>query len=107
VSSYLSLWKGLIAPPTPFVGSHTSAKPRLSKAKATDAVRYVSTVYGIPARLIMADDRRRDITRARWAAFAAVQQATGASLLEIGRYFGRDHTTVLNGIRKHKARTAA
>ena len=44
---------------------------------------------------------------ARHEAFYAVKLATGGSLARIGRIFGRDDSTVINGIRAHKVRTAA
>lgn len=51
--------------------------------------------------------RQQKLAHARQEAFYRVQEVTGWSLPRIGRYFGdRDHTTVLHGIRAHKARMA-
>lgn len=67
----------------------------------------VAAEYGVTADDIMGDVRSRNISWARHAAFYAVKAATGASLLRLGRIFNRDHSTILHGIRMHKARAVA
>lgn len=41
------------------------------------------------------------LTAARFEAYAAAYKA-GKSLSQIGRFFNRDHTTILNGIRRYE-----
>lgn len=54
--------------------------------------------------------RRRDdvaLEHVRQAAYAYVRSLGAYSLPAIGRLFDRHHSTVLDGIRKHKARVGA
>lgn len=46
-------------------------------------------------------------TRARHRLWATVRASSDFSLPELARMFGRDHTTILYGIRKHEAALAA
>ena len=53
----------------------------------------------------VADNRKRAIAHARQDAMRAVREATNLSLPAIGRIFGgRDHTTILDGIRASEKR---
>lgn len=45
--------------------------------------------------------REQDLVDARHRAFWGMRAGTDWSLSDIGRFFGRDHTTVLHGVRKH------
>lgn len=65
----------------------------------------VCAARGVHRREILSGIRTRRIIECRHAAWWALRVATGASLKAIGWRFGEyDHTTVLNGIRKHCAR---
>lgn len=66
----------------------------------------VSRQYGSTPEEIVRPDRRAMVCRARFAVFAACNDA-GFSSAEIGRYFNRDHTTVLHGIQRHKELSTA
>jgi chromosomal replication initiation ATPase DnaA len=55
---------------------------------------------------ILSRSRSREIVEARNEAFYHSQKL-GKSLPQIGRFYARDHTTVLNGIRRHKQRMEA
>lgn len=51
--------------------------------------------------------RERRVSWPRQEAFALIYAQGSLSLPQIGQFFGgRDHTTVLHGIRRHKARVA-
>lgn len=69
-----------------------------------DTERVVSVVaahYRIKPNEIFGNSRQRSISQARQVAMYLVRQYVGLSMPEIGRLFGgRDHTTVLNAIRK-------
>lgn len=65
----------------------------------------VAQETGVPSGLILSDTRAKHVVDARWLAFFAAREA-GFSLKHIGRAMGRDHTTVLHGIRAEKARRA-
>lgn len=63
----------------------------------------VCGMYGVRIEALRSALRVRDLTVPRQHAFYLAQRA-GYGLSDIGRYFGRDHTTVKSGIRAHEAR---
>ena len=64
-----------------------------------------SRVAGCPQAVILGDQRRADICRARHAAqWLACQQ--GNSLMKIGRVFHRDHASIIHARRRVDAVTA-
>lgn len=61
----------------------------------------VGQYFNIPTRDLKGPYRTANIAHARQVAFFLARKLTSRSLPEIGRQFnGRDHTTVLHGIRK-------
>lgn len=65
----------------------------------------VSQAFGIPVPDLRGSGRTRDIAWARQCAFVLAKQETKLSLPQIGWYFGgRDHTTVLHGLRSFPKR---
>lgn len=96
-------------PPIPFAELRRPPAPRVADIKAATAARYGVTVADLEG------PRRVDwIVRPRQVAMHLAKTLTLRSLPEIGRRFGgRDHTTVLHGVRKiaalalHDARVAA
>lgn len=80
----------------------------LSK-KTTDAlIADIATRYGLTSAQLKGNRGRNRVSIIRAAAFAHVRrERPHMSLPMIGRAFGgRDHTTVLLGIRKHELRMA-
>lgn len=71
-----------------------------------EIVSEVSTMTGIPMEEICSTKRRQDFVRARQLAMWHGYRS-GLSMPQIGTFFGYDHTTVLNGIRKTQARIDA
>ena len=67
----------------------------------------VAIQHGIPPTLILGKQRQRQIMAARHHAMYRMSQETDMSLAEIGRQMGRDHTTVISGIRAHLRRLEA
>lgn len=89
----------------PFVNRLGIRAPALTPIK--DVILSVCDRRGVTYPEIISQQRRRSIAWPRQEAMYECSKATGASLPEIGRAFGgRDHTTVLHGIRKHKERMA-
>ena len=60
--------------------------------------------HGIQSSVIFGRGRRSRAVLARQEAFWRAYNETGASLTEIGRFWDRDHTTILHGIRRHEER---
>ena len=72
-----------------------------SMATLNRCIGVVSARYGIFEHLLLQDDRRTEVVRARWILFYVVKTVKKWSYPEIGRRIGgRDHSTVLNGCRK-------
>lgn len=63
--------------------------------------RAVAHEFGVTIDELRNHDKKRDKVRARWASWVIARQLTDKSLPEIGMFFGgRDHTTVLHGVRE-------
>ena len=60
----------------------------------------VSRFFSIPEHILRGTLKNKGTAEARQIAMYLVRQLTNLSLPEIGREFGKDHTTVLYGIRK-------
>lgn len=61
----------------------------------------VASRFHIPLREMKSARRYREVARPRQVAMYLARRLTMHSLPEIGRYFGgRDHTTVMHGIRR-------
>lgn len=70
--------------------------PRTSIAAVQETV---ARECGVTVADLRGPRRMRRIAHPRQIAMALARELTGASLPEIGRQFGRDHTTVLHGCR--------
>jgi hypothetical protein len=64
-------------------------------------VATVAAAFGLRATDIMGRSQTRKIAKARAVAMAGMHQA-GFSLTDIGRFFSRDHTTVLHALKTVK-----
>jgi Bacterial dnaA protein helix-turn-helix len=73
---------------------------------AREALRAVSTRTGVPLADILGRNRRPPIAAARHEAIWRVRLVTGWSLQRLGRFFKRDHTTVLHSVREMEKRSA-
>lgn len=93
----ISLWKGEIA-------------DQGAEQSDSRTMREIADDVSMAHRLTL--DELKSATCARRVAWPrheamAIMHATGRySTTQIGRFFGRDHTTVIHGIRSHKARQA-
>jgi hypothetical protein len=68
-----------------------------------DIVRAVCTEFEVKRAKLLSVRRTKDVVAPRQIAFSLCKYLTLRTLPEIGRRFGRDHTTVLHGIRKMAA----
>jgi len=62
----------------------------------------VAAETGVPIAEMMGYSRMRPICEARWRAWHRLRTETNKSLKQIGDLFGRDHTTVMNGLRRYQ-----
>ena len=83
-----------------------SETPLQYQTPAREALRAVSTRTCVPIADILGRNRRPPIAAARHEAVWRVRLATGWSLPRLGRFFKRDHTTVLHSIREMSKRSA-
>ena len=65
-------------------------------------LREVAEKHGVLRRILLSPDKSIVAVRARWELFYRLSTECHLSLGEIGRRIGRDHATVLYGIRKFK-----
>lgn len=72
----------------------------------TTIIRMVSNELGIDQKTLLSDDKRQSVAYARFLIFWLCRKS-GYSLPQIGRKVGdRDHTTVINGVRKFEKHLA-
>lgn len=64
-------------------------------------IQEVAEKYKVPPTLMLQDSRCRPLVFARHELFYRCVMEKGWSYARIGRYFDRDHTTVLHGVRTH------
>lgn len=100
VTLYLSMWRGLVHGRPVEPASH-----HLDCRKAYQIVSEVSQRHAVPIRCIMGPERDRRAVRARQEAMWAIRNLEAPwSYPAIGRFFGRDHTTVMWSVKAHNER---
>lgn len=70
--------------------------------RVKDIINIVSEIKGVPVIDIISNRRQHKITSARHLAMVAALRFTRANYSDIGRVFGRDHSTVYNAENKYK-----
>ncbi len=63
-------------------------------------IQSVGKYYGIPEAAIMSKARKADVMQARHIAIYFCRTMLDMNLISIGRLFGKDHTTIMNSIKK-------
>lgn len=71
------------------------------REEITAIIEGVAARHSISMRHMMQDCRRQPTVVARWEAMALVKAHTGTSFPHVGRFFDKDHSTVLYGIARH------
>ena len=77
------------------------------RERADAIVSKIARRYGLTLEDLKGSELRRDVSQPRQHAMWSIRRIFGWSLPQIGRYFGRDHTTILHGIRQHEARISS
>lgn len=90
--------------PVSLWGHDTIAPKRLTMA---DIIQRVAEKHRVTVAQILSDSRCQRITQPRQEAMWHCVNEDRWSLPQIGRAFGRDHTTVLHGKRAHEKRMGA
>lgn len=75
-------------------------RPR--KLTADEILKIVSIESDIPIPMLKAKGRQRHLADARFLAMYFINEIVGLSSIRIGRFFNRDHTTVLHALRMVK-----
>jgi len=65
----------------------------------TQMLEKVSLLSGFTVLQLIGAQRHRGVVRARWAVMVALHRR-GWSTVQIGRLMGRDHTTVMHGLKQ-------
>ena len=65
-------------------------------------INYISKRYSIPNKELISKSRKRDILEARNIAIYLIRNLIDIPLVEIGKKFERDHSTILNSLKKIK-----
>lgn len=66
----------------------------------------VAERHGITVADLKGRSQYRDVCRARHECMSIMKTLAGRSYSEIGRFLGRDHASVIHGVRVHAARQA-
>lgn len=73
-------------------------KPMLTPQRATAAIQAAATIFEVSPRAITGARGTPRVALARHAAIAALYSRYETSYSELGRLFGRDHTTVMYAV---------
>jgi len=82
----------------------TSTTPQAPAPPTAGARRVVDATASLfeldPSDLLYGTSRARRETDARMVAMTVIRATTAMSYPEIGRFLGRDHSTVMNGVKR-------
>lgn len=86
--------------PDPFTCRLADDKdPQRYRRAAQRIVRHVCAVTGVPVAKAWGRSKFFDHARTRMLAWWMLRELTDATMVEIGAMFGRDHSTISNGVR--------
>lgn len=112
-SAHVSVWKRVMRRPIDIdvlrldERVHPDARSWEVVGSVRQIINVVSEYYRIPQREIMSNRRTAPVVRARQIGMYLAKTHTLRSLPEIGRVLGgKDHTTILHGVRKITQRMA-
>lgn len=89
--------------PEPELEPVTIPAPKPNARKYVHVIHEVATKHGITVDELIGSSRVNKFVFARQEAFYLLREA-GYSMLQIGRFCNRDHTTVMHGANKHEAK---
>lgn len=86
------------------IASVATVLRRLSERDMLETVERHARLHGVTAEDVCGRGRTAAVSRARQAVWLHLRETTALSYPELGALFGRDHTSVLYGVRKCSAR---
>lgn len=86
---------------SPTVENYLNNERATAKTVVASVNEIVSKVCGIPSILHNKGRRKRHLVEARNIAYYFIRKYTNYSMQKIGDIFGKNHATVLNGLRNH------
>ena len=73
---------------------------KFKNKKLTHIVHKIMEDYNLTVEEIKGNQRTKQVTEPRWVMWKLIRKNSGLSYGEIGRLFNKDHSTVMNGIKK-------
>ena len=73
---------------------------KFKNKKLTHIVHKIMEDYDLTVEEIKGNQRTKQVTEPRWVMWKLIRKNSGLSYGEIGRLFNKDHSTVMNGIKK-------
>lgn len=90
---------------SPYRDVETYGPPTMTRGQKINAtIKVVALRHNVPVEDIMVGDRTRPIVNARHEAMYLLRKNFRLSYPRIGAIMGRDHSTVIHGVRAHAAR---
>jgi len=80
----------------------TDSKPL--SARIDKIIEYIAKSFGVTTADIKSDKRQSDINMARQMSMYVIKEATSLTLQDIGKIFGKNHSTVIHSINAAKLR---
>ena len=73
---------------------------KFKNKKLTHIVHKIMEDYDLTVEEIKGNQRTKQVTEPRWVMWKLIRKNSGLSYGEIGRLFNKDHSTIMNGIKK-------
>lgn len=84
--------------------AYRSGPVNMVRAKMRQIVKDVALKHQMTVEELLSATRRVPIVKARQEAMYRIKIEIGCSLLELGRFFKKDHTTIMHAIERHAER---
>lgn len=69
--------------------------------KPSDVINFVCEQVNVPRKKVMSRGRFRELTTTRQMIYNILRIEYKMNLVTIGKLFKKDHTTIINGIKRH------
>lgn len=66
-----------------------------------DYLKYTSDIFNVSTEKIISKSRERRLVWIRYILYNYLKTIGSMTLSEVGKVFGRDHATVIHGLKKH------